>query len=202
MNRVEQNRIPTRYMYIHIIYIHIIMETAVKTIWSIDPTHSEVQFKVKHLVISTVTGTFKKFEGSLESDSEDFDGATASFSIDVDSIDTNVADRDAHLKSDDFFAADKHPQITFTNGVLAKSGDDYKLTGDLTMRGVTKNVTLDVELGGVMVDPYGQTKAGFEISGKVNRKDFGLAWSAVTEAGGIVVADEVKLQLNIQVVRG
>lgn len=178
------------------------METAVKTTWAIDPTHSEVQFKVKHLVISTVTGTFKKFEGNLESDSDDFDGASASFSLDVNSIDTNVADRDAHLKSDDFFAADKFPQITFNNGLLNKTGDAYQLTGDLTIRDVTKKITLDVEFGGVMVDPYGQTKAGFEITGKINRKEFGLAWSAVTEAGGIVVADEIKLHLNVQVVRG
>jgi len=178
------------------------METAVKTTWAIDPTHSEVQFKVKHLVISTVTGQFNKFEGSLETDSEDFDGASASFSLDVNSIDTNVADRDAHLKSDDFFAADKYPQITFTNGTLQKSGEEYQLTGDLTIRDVTKKITLDAELGGVMVDPYGQTKAGFEITGKINRKEFGLNWNGITEAGGVVVSDQVKLQLSVQVVKG
>lgn len=178
------------------------METVVKTTWAIDPTHSEVQFKVKHLVISTVTGQFNKFEGSIETDSEDFDGASASFSLDVNSIDTNVADRDAHLKSDDFFAADKYPQITFANGTLIKEGGEYKLTGDLTIRDVTKNITLDAELGGVMVDPYGQTKAGFEITGKINRKEFGLTWNGVTEAGGVVVSDEVKLQLSVQVVKG
>jgi polyisoprenoid-binding protein YceI len=178
------------------------METAVKTTWAIDPTHSEVQFKVKHLVISTVTGQFNKFEGSLETESEDFDGASAGFSLDVNSIDTNVADRDAHLKSDDFFAADKYPNITFANGTLEKSGDEYKLTGDLTIRDVTKRITLDAELGGVMVDHYGQTKAGFEISGKINRKEFGLTWNGVTEAGGVVVSDQVKLQLSVQVVKG
>jgi len=178
------------------------METAVKTTWAIDPTHREVQFKVKHLVISTVTGQFNKFEGSLETESEDFDGASAGFSLDVNSIDTNVADRDAHLKSDDFFAADKYPNITFANGTLEKSGDEYKLTGDLTIRDVTKRITLDAELGGVMVDPYGQTKAGFEISGKINRKEFGLNWNGITEAGGVVVSDQVKLQLSVQVVKG
>ena len=110
------------------------METMTKTIWKIDPTHSEVQFKVKHLVISTVTGTFKSFEGSIESETEDFDGAHASFSLDVDSIDTNVADRDAHLKSDDFFNAEKYPNITF-NGILVKTGEDeFKMTGPLTIR--------------------------------------------------------------------
>lgn len=177
------------------------METLTKTKWAIDPMHSEVQFKVKHLVISTVTGTFKKFEGSLETEGEDFDGAEASFSLDVSSIDTNVADRDAHLKSDDFFNAEKYPNLIF-NGVLKKtSGNKYTLTGPLTIRDNTREVSLDVEFGGQMVDGYGQTKAGFEISGTINRKQFGLQWSMVTEAGGVVVGDDVKLQLNIQVTR-
>lgn len=172
------------------------------TIWNIDPTHSEVQFKVKHLVISTVTGAFKKFSGSIEADGENFDGAKASFSLDVDSIDTNQADRDGHLKSDDFFAAAQHPTITFKNGVLKKkSAESYALTGDLTVRGVTKSVTLDVEFGGIMKDPWGNIKAGFELNGKINRKDFGLSWSALTEAGGMVVGDDVKLHLNVEVVK-
>jgi len=177
-----------------------IMETLTKTTWNIDNMHSEVQFKAKHLVISTVTGKFKSFEGSLETENEDFNGATASFSLDVDSIDTNVADRDAHLKSDDFFNAENYPQITF-NGTLAKTNDGYKLNGPLTIRDVTKDVTLDVEYGGSMVDGYGQTKAGFEISGTINRKEFGLTWSMVTEAGGVVVGDEIKLDLNIQLTK-
>jgi len=179
------------------------METAVKTSWKIDTTHSEVQFKVKHLVISTVTGTFKSFSGSLVSDGDDFDGATAQFELDVDSIDTNVADRDAHLKSDDFFNAAQYPKLRFTDGVLRKAGGDrYKLRGLLSIRDVTKEVELDVELGGIMVDGYGQRKAGFEINGSINRKDFNLMWSMVTEAGGVVVGDEVKLHLNVQVVQG
>ena len=174
---------------------------ATKTKWTIDPTHSEVQFKVKHLVISTVTGTFKEFEGNLETETEDFEGANASFSLNVNSVDTNVADRDNHLKSNDFFNAEQYPNITF-NGTLNKvNSSDYKLIGDLTIRDVTKKVELDVEYGGSMVDGYGQTKAGFEISGKINRKEFGLTWSMVTEAGGVVVGDDVKLQLNVQVVK-
>jgi len=176
-----------------------IMETLTKTTWAIDPTHSEVQFKVKHLVISTVTGTFKKFEGAIESENEDFDGATASFKLDVDSIDTNVEARDGHLKSDDFFNAAAYPHLTFTGTLKKKSGSDYQLVGPLTIRDITKEVVLSVEFGGQTVDGYGQTKAGFEISGKINRKEFGLKWDAVTEAGGVVVADEVKLQLNVQV---
>ncbi len=177
------------------------METLTKTTWTIDNMHSEVQFKVKHLVISTVTGTFKSFEGSIETENDDFDGAAASFSLEVNSIDTNVADRDAHLKSDDFFNAEKYPTVNF-NGTLNKVGDAYKLTGPLTIRDITKEVTLDVEFGGTMVDGYGQTKAGFEISGKVNRKEFGLMWNMVTEAGGVVVGDDVKLALNVQVTKG
>lgn len=179
------------------------MNTAVetKTKWAIDTTHSEVQFKVKHLVIATVTGTFKKFSGSVETDGDDFDGAEAEFTIDVNSIDTNQPQRDAHLKSDDFFSAANYGEIKFRNGRLLKEGEQLVLVGDLTIRDVTKRIKLNVEHGGTMVDPYGNFKAGFEINGKINRKDFGLAWSAVTEAGGVVVGDDVKLHLNIELAR-
>ena len=169
------------------------------TTWALDPAHSEVQFKIKHLVISTVTGTFKVFSGSVVSKGEDFENSVINFSIDTNSIDTNQADRDGHLKSDDFFATEKYPTINFSSNSLVKvSETEYKLTGDLTIRDVTKSVTLDAELGGIMVDPYGNTKVGFEVNGKINRKDFGLTWSAVTEAGGVVVSDEVKLHINVQ----
>lgn len=131
------------------------METLTKTIWTIDQMHSEVQFKVKHLVISTVTGTFKLFEGKLKSDKDDFDGAKASFQLDINSIDTNVADRDAHLKSADFFNAENHPHINFEGELKKIEGNSYKLNGPLTMRGVSKEVSLDVELGGTMPDAYG-----------------------------------------------
>lgn len=178
------------------------MEAAVKTIWNIDPTHTEVQFKVKHLVISTVTGFFKKFSGSIESDSDEFDGATVTFSADINSIDTNQKDRDNHLKSADFFAAEEHPTMDFEGNLKQVSGNDYKLVGDLTIRGTSKKVEFPAELGGTMKDPYGNVKSGFEINGKINRKDFGLNWNAVTEAGGIVVSDEVKIQINAQVVKG
>ena len=178
------------------------METAVKTIWNIDPTHTEVQFKVKHLVISTVTGFFKKFSGAIESDSDDFDGSSVNFSADIDSIDTNQTDRDNHLKSADFFAAEEHPTMDFAGELKLVSGNGYKLIGDLTIRGTSKKVEFPVELGGTMKDPYGNIKSGFEINGEINRKDFGLNWNTVTEAGGIVVSDEVKIQINAQVVKG
>jgi len=174
---------------------------ATATTWVIDPTHSEIQFKVKHLVISTVTGSFKSFEGSVESETEDFEGAKVSFSADTASVDTNQAQRDEHLKGSDFFDSEKYPKISFA-GVLTSTGDEsYALKGDLTVKDVTKPFSFDVEYGGNMTDFYGNNKAGFEITGKINRKEFGLEWSAVTEAGGVVVGDDVKLIANVQVVK-
>ncbi len=170
------------------------------TKWIIEPTHSEVAFKVKHLVISTVTGYFRKFEGAAESVSEDFNGASVTFSLDVNSIDTNQSDRDQHLKSADFFDTASFPSIAFA-GKLVNNGGEYQLQGDLTLKGITQQVTLDVTYGGTVADPYGQTKAGFEIEGKLNRKDFGLTWSAITEAGSVVVSDQVRLQLSVQLVK-
>ncbi len=169
------------------------------TKWAIDPTHSEVLFKVKHLVISTVTGTFKKFDGSIESENDDFTDAKVNFTLDVNSIDTNQEQRDGHLKSDDFFSADKFPQIVFNSTSFKKiASNNYKLIGELTMKGTTKTVELDAEYGGSATDFYGNLKAGFEVSGKVNRKDFGLNWNGITEAGAIVVSEEVKLFFNVQ----
>lgn len=174
--------------------------TATKTKWLIDNTHSEVQFKVKHLVISTVTGQFNSFEGSLEAE-DGFNNAEVTFSLDVSSIDTNVADRDAHLKSADFFDAENFKNITFKGRLNATKENLYTLSGDLTIKNTTKNISLNVVYGGQMLDGYGQTKAGFEIEGTINRKEFGLTWNMVTEAGGVVVADNVKLLLNIQLVK-
>ncbi len=170
--------------------------------WIIDPSHSEVQFKVKHLVISTVTGSFKEYEGEVEATSEDFTDAKATFSATVNSIETNSAQRDEHLKSADFFDAANHPKITFVSTSLEKkSSSDYLLKGNLTIKDKTKPIELNVEFGGIAKDMYGQTKAGFEITGKINRQDFGLTWGALTEAGGLVVSDDVKLLLNIQLTK-
>jgi len=174
-----------------------IMATATK--WVLDPMHSEVQFKVKHLVISTVSGFFKSFEGELETDNDDFTNAKISFSLDINSIDTNQSQRDEHLKSAEFFDAEKYPKISFKSTSFTKTGDEeYKLAGDLTVKDVTKQLTLDVEFGGSADDFYGNTKAGFEITGKINRKDFGLTWSGVTEAGAVVVGEDIKLLINVQ----
>ena len=176
--------------------------TQTLTKWAIDPTHSEVQFKVKHLVISTVTGTFNSFEGTAESENADFSDAKIKFSIDVNSIDTNQAQRDGHLQSPDFFDAAKYPKINFVSTSFTKvKGEQYKLSGNLTVKEVTKAVELDVEYGGSATDFYGNTKAGFEITGKINRKEFGLVWDGVTEAGAIVVGEDIKLHINIQLAK-
>lgn len=172
------------------------------TTWKIDPTHSEVQFKVKHLMISTVTGQFANFEGTVEAASEDFSGASITFEADVDSISTKNADRDQHLKAPDFFDAAQYPKVRFVSKEVKKIDDtNYKVTGDLTIREYTKPVELAVEYGGITKDPWGQVKAGFELSGKINRKEFGLAFHATTDTGGLVLGDEVKLLAAVEVVR-
>lgn len=175
---------------------------ATVTKWSIDPMHSEVQFKVKHLVISTVSGFFKSFSGTVEAENEDFSDAKIEFSIDIDSIDTTQTQRDEHLKSAEFFDAAQYPHITFKSTSFTKTGDDeYELKGDLTVKNVTNPVTLNVEYGGSAADFYGNTKAGFEVTGKINRKEFGLTWDGVTEAGSIVVGEDIKLTINAQLIK-
>lgn len=173
------------------------METLVKTRWAIDPTHSEIAFKVKHMMISTVTGHFEDFNALVESEDEDFENAEIFFSAKIDSVNTKNSDRDGHLKSKDFFNAAEYPELIFQS----KSFDGERLIGDLTIRGITREVILDVDYNGIALDPYGQTKAGFEISGEINRKDFNLSWNAVTEAGSIVVSDSVKLAVDAQFIK-
>ncbi|UNY99812.1 YceI family protein [Zhouia spongiae] len=173
------------------------MESVVKTLWAIDTAHSEVLFKVKHMMISTVTGQFDEFEGTVAASDETFKDAVFNFSAKVDSINTKNKDRDTHLKSADFFDAENHPELSF----VSKSFDGETLIGNITMRGITKEVNLNVDFNGIAVDPYGQTKAGFEMEGQINRKDFGLSWGAVTEAGNVVVSDKVKLVIAVQFVK-
>jgi polyisoprenoid-binding protein YceI len=172
------------------------------TLWKVDPAHSEVQFKVKHLMITTVTGYFRHFDVTAETEDEDFTQAKKiEFSADAGSIDTNNDQRDTHLRSADFFDAAKFGQVRFSGKVLERAGEDYKLTGDLTIRGITKPVTVNVHFGGIVVDPYGQTKAGFELEGKISRKEFGLVWNAMTEAGQVVVSDEIRILCEVQLVK-
>ncbi len=178
------------------------METATKTIWNIDPTHSEIQFKVKHLVISTVTGHFREFEGTVETEGDDFSTAEITFSANTASVDTNNEQRDGHLQSREFFDSAQYPTMAFkSTSVQSKGDDNYVILGDLTIKDKTSPVELKAEYGGYMTDFYGNYKAGFEVKGKINRKEFGLVWNGVTEAGGIVVSDEVKLEFNIQVAK-
>jgi polyisoprenoid-binding protein YceI len=173
-----------------------------KTKWLVDPAHSEVQFKVKHLMITTVTGYFKTFDLQVETEDDDFTKASSVvFTADIDSIDTNNSQRDTHLKSNDFFNADQFQQLRFVGKNYEGAGDNYKLTGDLTIRDVTKPITLDVEYGGIVKDPWGQTKAGFTVAGKIKRKDFNLTWDAVTEAGQVVVSNEIRIHCEIQLIK-
>lgn len=170
--------------------------------WKNDPAHSEIQFKAKHLMITTVTGYFRKFAVDVVTDTEDFNTTREiRFTADIESIDTNNEQRDTHLKSADFFKADEFKQIIFVGKSYEGKSDEAKLHGDLTIRGITKPITLNVEFGGIIVDGYGQTKAGFNVSGKVSRKEYGLLWNAVTETGGVVVGDEIKILAEIQLIK-
>ena len=172
------------------------------TKWVLDPAHTEVTFKIRHLMITNVTGSFKKFSSEAETNDDDFSDAKVIFTVETASVSTDNEQRDAHLKSDDFFNAEKYPEIKFeSTGVKKKNDDEYELEGKLTIRDVTKIIKLNVEAGGVVVDGYGQTKAGFSVTGKINRKDFGLNWNAITEAGGIVVSDEAKMIVEVQYIK-
>lgn len=170
--------------------------------WKLDPVHSEILFKVKHLMITTVTGHFNTVDLEVETETEDFTTASRiEFTADVNSISTNNEQRDTHLKSDDFFNAEAHPQLRFVGKKYEVNGDEAKLHGDLSIRNITKPITLNVEFAGIVVDPYGQTKAGFTVTGKISRKEYGLTWNAVTEAGSVVVSDEIKINAEIQLVK-
>lgn len=172
------------------------MET---TKWALDPMHSEINFKVKHMMIANVTGGFKKFDVNVTTQGDDFTKAKIDFSADVNSISTNNEQRDGHLKSPDFFDTATFPAIKFEGiSITKKSDEEYKLNGNLTIKDVTKPVSLDVNFGGIGKDPYGNTKAGFSIEGKINRKDFGLTWNAALETGGVMVGEELKIQSEIQ----
>ena len=168
--------------------------------WKLDPMHSEIQFKVKHLMLTTVTGHFRSFKAEAATEEDGFNQATdISFTADVNSLDTNNSQRDNHLKSPDFFNAAEFPELKFVAKTFSASGGQLK--GELTMRGITKPVTFQVEFHGTTTDPIGQTKAGFSLNGKLSRKEFGLHWNALTEARGVVVGDEVKIFAEIQFTR-
>jgi len=175
---------------------------AAKTTWDIDPAHSEIAFKVKHLMISNVKGSFTEFSGQLITEGDDFTTAGISFTINPASINTGVADRDAHLKSPDFFDVENFKEIAFTGGKLISTDEnEFDLRGNLVIKGVSQPVQLKAEFGGLMADPWGNIKAGFTLEGKINRKDFGLTWNAPLEAGGVLVSDEIRLTLEVQLLK-
>lgn len=171
------------------------------TKWALDATHSELGFKIKHLMISNVSGRFNSFDVSAETGADDFNDAAITATIDVASIFTNNEQRDGHLRTGDFFEIEKYPNITFKSTAVKKEGDDLEVTGDLTMKDVTKPVTLKVEFAGITKDPYGNIKAGFSFAGKLNRKDWGINFNAALETGGVMLGEEVKYEGEIQLVK-
>jgi polyisoprenoid-binding protein YceI len=168
------------------------------TKWTIDPTHSEVGFKVKHMMFTNVSGQFDTYDATITTEDFDFETSKIEFSANIDSINTGNSDRDNHLKSADFFDAEKNPKLTFVSSSLVKKGDDHELTGELTINGITKTVQLDTEVSGLLKDPWGNTKVGLNATGKINRTDFGLTWNSALETGGVLVSEEVKLNIELQ----
>lgn len=171
-------------------------------VWTLDKAHSNFSFSVRHMVVSTVRGRFQAFDVDADINTDDLTKSKATVTIDIASVDTGEPKRDAHLRSADFFEGEAHPQMTFVSKrIESKGGDDYRLIGDLTMRGVTKEITLDGEVSGPVQDPYGNDRIGISGSGKINRKDFGLNWNALLEAGGAVVADTIKIEVDAELVQ-
>ena len=171
------------------------------TKWTIDTTHSEIGFKVKHMMFTNLSGQFESYEGTVVSEDDNFENASFEFSADINSINTNNADRDNHLKSGEFFDGENHPKLTFKSTSFTKKGDEYELKGDLSLKGETKPVQLAVEFSGILKDPWGNTKVGFTITGKINRKDWGLNWNSALETGGVLVGEEVKLNIELQFIK-
>ncbi|MEO8085975.1 MAG: YceI family protein [Bacteroidota bacterium] len=178
-------------------------DVTVKSKWGIDASHSEVGFKVKHLMITNVHGVFREFDASIYTTAEDFMTVEIDFWLNPASIETGDARRDEHIKGADFFDIEKYKQITFIGNTYEKTGKEgtFKLFGDLTMKGISKQIKLDVEFGGVMTDPWGNQKAGFTINGKLNRKDWGLEWNTALESGSVMVGEEISINCEIQLIK-
>lgn len=178
-------------------------EVTTKTKWILDPAHTEIGFKIKHLMIASVRGIFKEFDASIYTTDEDFMTAEIDFWINPESIDTNDKKRDEHLKGADFFDVEKFKEINFTGNTYEEVDKDgsYELFGELTIKGIKKQVKLDIEFGGVMKDPWGNERAVFSIHGKINRKDWGLTWNTVLETGGVLVSEDVWITCEIQLIK-
>lgn len=170
--------------------------------WVLDPTHSELGFKIKHLMITNVSGSFRNFEARVETIEEDFSSAKIELSASMDSITTNNEQRDAHLRSSDFFETDKYPELSFRSTKLEKTGDqNFALSGELTIKGITKPVKLNVEFSGLTKDPWGGERAGFLVTGKINRSDWNISFNGVLETGGVMLSEEVRIYAEIQLVK-
>ncbi|HYV54072.1 MAG TPA: YceI family protein [Chitinophagaceae bacterium] len=179
-----------------------ITATATTTKWGLDKAHSEIQFKAKHMMISSVTGEFKNYDATIETEDEDFTTAKIRFTAETASVSTGSEQRDGHLKTEDFFNPEKFPMLVFESTRVEKKSDDhFILHGDMTIRDITRPVSLEVNFEGKAGDPWGNMKYGFSINGKINRKDFGLNWNVITEAGGILVSEEVKLHASVQIAK-
>jgi polyisoprenoid-binding protein YceI len=165
---------------------------------NIDPSHSEIMFQVKHMMFAKVKGTFETFSGTIQFDPQDLTNSSVSVDVEPSSINTRDENRDNHLRSQDFFGVEQNPTMTFRSTRIEADGDDYKVYGDLTMNGVTKEVVLEAEFNGKGVSPFGPTVYAFSAEGKVNRKDWGMEWNAALEAGGMLVSDEVKIEVEVQ----
>lgn len=173
-----------------------------KSIWAIDPTHSEIGFKVKHMMFTNVSGKFEEIYVNLENEDDHFETSDITFSAEVNSVNTGNLDRDNHLRSADFFDVEHYPKITFKSTAVKKINEgEFQILGDLTIKNVTQSIALDAEYSGLMKDPWGNTKTGLSISGKINRKDFGLTWNASLETGGVLVGEEIKLTAEIQLIK-
>lgn len=170
--------------------------------WVIDPTHSEIGFKVKHMMFTNVSGNFQSFSASFVNNNDDFETSVIKFEADSNSINTNNSDRDNHLRSADFFDSENYPKLVFdSTSIVKKSDNNYIVFGNLTIKEVTHQVELNCEYSGLMKDPWGNTKAGFSLSGSLNRKDYGLTWNAALETGGVLVSEEVKLNCEVQFIK-
>lgn len=173
-----------------------------RTLWSIDPSHSEIGFKIRHLMLTNVKGLFKEYGAEISTDGNDFFSAEVNFWANPNSISTNDDKRDTHLRSSDFFDYEHFNKISFKSTSIEKTNNDlFRMNGELTIRGISKLISLNVEFGGIMKDPWGVEKAGFSITGKVNRKDWGLNWNAVLESGGFLVGDDVTINCEVQLVK-
>ena len=173
-----------------------------KTKWLLDPVHSGLQFKIKHLVISNVSGAFKSFNATVETEGEDFSTALINLAAEMASISTNNEQRDAHLRNSDFFEVEKYPELQFKSTKIEKrDSDNYILYGDLTLKGVTKPIHVNVEFNGIAKDPWGGERAGFVVTGKINRSDWGVSFNSILETGGVALSEEVKISSELELVK-